>query len=372
MQQLIFRETWAEINLEAIEYNIKEVKNRLPNGCQVMAVVKANGYGHGDVEVAKRALEAGATFLGVALLEEAVKLRNAGITAPILVMNRVLPKYAPLCSEKNITLMFFQKEWLEEVSQYKYEHELKLHLKLDTGMGRLGLKQNEELKEILSLLKDNKNISITGVYTHFATADEADTSYFDFQYKQFNYFLEKLDNIVSNDLIIHSGNSAAAIRHPEKMQSLIRLGISMYGLYPSNTIKEQTSIQFKQAFSLHSKLVHVKEIQHGEKVGYGIEFEAKENTWIGTIPIGYADGWTRKLKGFHVLVEGKKMPIVGRICMDQTMIQLDQNYPLGTEVTLIGEQQGAMICMDEVAAFIDTINYEIPCMISYRVPRVYT
>ncbi len=170
---------------------------------------------------------------------------------------------------------------------------------------------------------------------------------------------------------VHTGNSAASIRFPEKMYDYIRFGIAMYGLYPSKTVKQENAISLKQAFSLHSRLIHVKQLEEGVSIGYGATYQAKAGEWIGTIPIGYGDGWLRKLQGAEVLVEGKRMPITGRVCMDQTMIHLDKEYPVGTKVTLIGEQNGAVIEMDEIADYLDTINYEIPCIISQRVPRIY-
>ena len=360
IDRTLYRETWAEIDLSAIEHNIGQVKQILPSHSEVMAVVKANGYGHGAVEVAQTALTAGATFLAVALLEEAIALREAGITAPVLVLGRVSPEQALVAAENDITLMFFQKEWIKEVNQLPLTSDLKLHLKLDTGFGRLGIRADEEINHILEELNQNKHIHLTGVYTHFATAAEEDTTCFKKQLSRFDHFLDVLKNKWEKPLAVHIGNSAASIRFPHLMHDYIRFGVSLYGLYPSEVTKEDTSIDLKQAFSLHSRLAHVKKISKGESVGYGITYTTEKEEWIGTFPIGIS-----------VLVDGKRCPIVGRVCMDQTMVLLDKNYPIGTKVTLIGNQGNETISMEEVANYIETINYEIPCMITSRVPRIY-
>lgn len=367
----MYRETWAEIDLDAIRYNIKQMKDRLPQTSFITAVVKANGYGHGSVQVAKTALASGATALAVALLEEAIVLRKAGIEAPILVLSRVSPKGAIEAARQNITLTFFQMEWLEEVSKYRLPKELKVHMKWDTGMGRSGIRTEEELKQILQALNKQNNIHLTGVYTHFATADGADLSYFEKQQKCFDHLLGIFNQYWSELVSVHVGNSAASIRFPKKMHTFIRFGIAMYGMYPSFVLKKEKAIDLKQAFSLHSRLIHVKKVPINQSIGYGATYKTSNEEWIGTIPIGYGDGWVRKLQGMHVLIEGKKLPIVGRICMDQMMVQLDKAYPIGTKVTLIGKQKGAKIEMDDVAQYLDTISYEIPCMLNQRIPRIY-
>lgn len=366
-----YRDTWIEINLEAIKYNITQMKEKLPQDSNIIAVVKANAYGHGMVPVARKAIEAGANGLAVALLDEAITLRKASIGVPILVLGLVPPQYAPLAAENDITLSFFQKDWLDKVSQYNYEKSLHLHLKIDTGMGRIGLRTEEELVSILQELNGNQKIILTGLFTHFATADEADLNFFYEQNNRFNHLLAIFKENWKKPVTVHIGNSAASIRFPNSMHKCIRLGISMYGLYPSAIVKKEEQIILKPAFSLHSKLIHVKKLTKGESVSYGRTYIAESEEWIGTIPIGYGDGWSRRLQGMSVLVEGKRMPIVGRICMDQLMIKLDREYEIGTQVTLIGRQGNDYIEMDEVAEYLETINYEIPCMLNGRIPRVY-
>jgi alanine racemase len=367
----IYRNTWVEIDLNAIEYNIKRMQETLPHQTKIIAVIKADAYGHGSVPVARTALNSGVKVLAVALLEEALELRDAGIVAPILVFGWVAPEAAGIAADNNITLTFYQKEWIEEVNKLTFNKNLKLHMKWDTGMGRVGIRTADELRQVVNELNGNPSIYLTGVYTHFASADDLDLSYFNKQSVRFEKLLTMFKQLWSQPITIHMGNSAASLRVPGEMYDYIRFGISMYGLYPSKAVKQEDNIVLRPAFSLRSKLIHVKKVSAGESISYGRTYKTKEDEWIGTIPIGYGDGWLRKLQGFSVLVDGKPQQIVGRICMDQTMLRLDQPYRVGTEVTLIGKQGNAIIEMDDVADYLETINYEIPCMINHRIPRLY-
>lgn len=366
-----FRPTWAEIDLDAIAYNLKQIKKELQIDSKIMAVVKADAYGHGAEAVAKTALEAGADALAVALLEEGIKLRKSGIQAEILVLGWVDPRYVKIAMENDITLTFFQLDWLKEVQKQELSGTLKVQLELDTGMGRTGIRTINELKLVLEVLNLNNCIYLTGVYTHFATADGEDLTYFEEQQARFNQMLEYFYSIWKKPVAIHTSNSAASIRNPKQLNHYIRFGVSMYGLFPSNVVKAEDKIQLKQAFSLYSRLISVKQLPAGESIGYGATYRTTANEWIGTVPIGYADGWIRKLQGMSVLINGKRMPIVGRICMDQFMVRLDQAYDVGEQVTLVGTQLGDTIDFDELADYLETINYEIPCIIGARVPRVY-
>lgn len=371
MRDRIYRDTWVEVDLQAIEWNIKTMKETLPAKTDIIAVIKADAYGHGSIPVANSALKAGASALAVAMLEEALVLREAGVDAPLLVFGWVPPEAAWIASEQNITLTFFQKEWLQEVNKLGLNKKLKLNMNWDTGMGRVGIRSATELEQVVHVLNDNPSIYLTGVYTHFATADANDLTYFNEQRTRFEALLSVFKGLWPDPFAIHIGNSAASLRLPKEMYDYIRFGIAMYGLYPSDTVKKEDNIALKPAFSLHSKLIHVKKVSAGEVISYGGTYQTKADEWIGTIPIGYGDGWLRQLQGFSVLIDGKAHSIVGRICMDQTMIRLDQAYPVGEKVTLIGKQGNAVIKMDDVAAYLDTINYEVPCTINTRVPRIY-
>ncbi|KAB2328574.1 alanine racemase [Cytobacillus depressus] len=368
-QTAFYRDTWAEINLDHISYNIAELKKHVRDEVKIFAVVKANAYGHGDAEVAIAALEAGASYIAVAILDEAFSLRKKGITAPILVLGVSRPEDVEIAAELNITLTVFQKEWLEKaIHCISPKHKLKLHLKLDTGMGRIGIRSKQELEEIEALVSSNPAFLIEGIFTHFATADELDTTYFNKQLERFN---EMISWLKQTPEIIHTSNSAAALRFPQAHLHAVRMGIAMYGLMPSIEMEPTLPYPLKPSFSLHTKLVNVKKVQKGETISYGATYEAQDDEWIGTLPIGYADGWTRKLQGQEVLVDGKRAPIVGRICMDQCMVKLPSELPVGTEVTLIGPQGNETISADEIAQKLQTINYEITCMMGARIPRVY-
>ncbi|MFB1051760.1 alanine racemase [Paraliobacillus sp. JSM ZJ581] len=369
MEEVSYRPAWIEVDLDAINYNINQLKRHLPTNTEIFAVVKANGYGHGDVEIAKAALEAGASMLAVALLEEAIHLRKSGILAPILVLGWVDPVYAPVAVKHDITLTFFQKSWLEKVKQSSFIGKLSLHLKLDTGMGRLGVTTKTELETLLALCNDPR-LQLKGAFTHFSTADEKDLTYYDRQQLNWADFQQTLQAYKS-DLTLHMGNSAASMRFPKEMNHAVRFGISMYGLYPSSIIKKEKPIDLLPAMSLHTKLIHVKQVPAGRSISYGATYTTDKPEWIGTIPLGYADGIDRRLTGMDVLIKGRKLPIVGKICMDQCMIKLDQSYAIGTQVTLIGKQFDEEITMDEIAERLETINYEIACMLSDRIPRIY-
>ncbi|TKC13517.1 alanine racemase [Robertmurraya kyonggiensis] len=367
-QEQFYRDTWVEVDLDCIKENVQHMKSRLPIDVEMMAVVKANGYGHGDVQVARTALDAGASSLAVAFLDEALALRQKGIDAPILVLGATRADHVNVAAKNNITLTVFQEEWIREIGALmEKDVTISVHLKLDTGMGRIGIRDKATLQKIEALINEDHRIQLEGVFTHFATADSLDLSYFE---DQLALFKEMVEVLQTKPKIIHASNSAAALRTTNYFNG-IRYGIAMYGLAPSEEIKGELPFPLKEAFSLRTTLVHVKELSPGDKVSYGGTYEAKEEEWIGTLPIGYADGWIRRLQGQEVLIDGMRVPIVGRICMDQCMIKLPKELPIGTVVTLIGRDKKEHVSIDELAERLDTINYEIPCTISSRVPRIY-
>ena len=369
--QEFYRGTWAEVDLDAIEQNVKSFKKYVSNEVSVMAVVKANGYGHGAVAVAQKALRAGAEYLAVAILDEAIALREAGIEAPILVLGWVPPIYAEVAARNGITLTVFQEKWLEEAASILGTTLLNIHLKIDTGMGRLGIKEEDEAKQLIECLATHSSFYVEGFYTHFATADEPGNPFIEIQIDKF----EKLASFLKENGLqpkwVHLGNSAGSIRVPKRIGNLIRLGISMYGLSPSQEMKSIQPFKLNAAFRLYSQVVHVKKMKAGEPISYGSTYHTSEGEWIGTIPIGYADGWIRKLSDAYVLVNGERAPIVGRICMDQFMVRLPSKIEVGTKVTLIGKEGSEEITIDDIAERLETINYEIPCMIGPRVPRLF-
>ena len=371
--QPFYRDTWAEVDLNAIGVNVRNIKAGLAENTAFMAVVKANAYGHGAVDVAAEALDAGAEYLGVAILDEAVALRRAGIMAPLLVMGMIRPSDIVLASEMNIAVTAFQTDWLSEAEAYLQERDMTVvcHVKIDSGMGRLGVRTEEETQQLAWALKESRSFAVEGLYTHLATADELNTAYFEKQKQWSDRLMVQFEKDYGGDIPLkHCSNSAGALRfHPEGY-NLVRVGISMYGLVPSPEIKPVIKPELEEAFSLHSRITHVKKLEPGEGISYGITYKTEKNEWIATVPIGYADGWIRKNQDGDVLVNGERARIVGRICMDQMMILLEEPVKVGTEVTLIGKNGGIFLPMDEVAARLDTINYEIPCTITSRVPRV--
>ncbi|MTH55170.1 alanine racemase [Bacillus mangrovi] len=367
-EQPFYRDTWAEIDLDAIEYNVKSMIRHLGPDGRVIAVVKANAYGHGDAEVAETALQAGAEMLAVAFVDEAVALRQKGVEAPILVLGASRPEDVQFCIDSKLTLTAVSLEWLMEAEKHVRNGTMDVHIKVDTGMGRLGLTEKEELDEAVELARKSEVLQFRGIYTHFAAADEPESDYTDRQFERFRQMLAGID---CSGLMVHCANSAAGLRFKDKIFNTVRLGISMYGLSPSSELKKSLPYELKEAMSLHTKIVHVKKLAKGESVSYGAVYTADEEEWVGTLPVGYADGWIRRLKDSEVIAEGKRVPIIGRICMDQCMIRLPERMETGTKVTLIGSQSEESITMDEVAERLDTINYEVPCILSSRVPRMF-
>ncbi|MEO1769528.1 alanine racemase [Candidatus Enterococcus ferrettii] len=365
------RPTRAFVHRNAVKTNIRREIERLPEGVELFAVVKAQGYGHGAVATAQTALAAGATGFCVATLDEAIELREVGIVEPILILSVVFPSYLSLVLDYDLSITVATKDWLIEAQEMLNEIgsdiPLKLHIKADTGMGRIGFLTPSEVKEAADFIRQSPNMLWEGLFTHFSTADESDTRYWELQNQRFKKMLEVLEE---EPRYIHTSNSATALWHEEFPGNMIRYGVAMYGLNPSGHALPET-YPLIPALELVSELIQVKELAAGEGIGYGETYITSEKEWIGTVPIGYADGWLRKMQGFSILVEGNHCEIIGRVCMDQLMIRLPREYKVGTQVTLIGKNGNSEITMQEVADHLDTIHYEVACMISERVPRIY-
>lgn len=367
-----YRDTWVEVNLDAIYNNIIRIKKLIPENVEFIAVIKGNAYGHGAIQVSKVALEAGATRLAVALLDEALLLRRAGIGVPILVMSPTRPEDVNIAAENEISLTIFQKEWVERAKKiWMSSVPLYFHLKFDSGMGRIGIRKKDELWEVLQSFKSAPYFKMEGVYMHFATADEFQTDYF---YKQYYTFVEQLSWMKGFGVepnFIHAANSAATLHFRGIALDAVRIGIAMYGLSPSVQMEPFLPVKLEPALSFHTKIAHVKLVEKGAAISYDITYRAPEVEWIATVPVGYADGWFRGMEGFTVLIEGIRVPIVGRITMDQLMIRLPYKMPIGTRVTFIGEQKDSCISASEVASHMNTIHYEVVAGIHFRVPRLY-
>ncbi|ERI11730.1 alanine racemase [Aneurinibacillus aneurinilyticus] len=370
-----YRDVWAEINLDAIGKNIQTFRKHIPAETKIMAVVKADGYGHGAYRVAQKALSEGAEWLGVALLDEALELRSQGITAPILVLSSFPARGIEIAIRHDIVMTVYQQDMAKEICRKAEELQkvAKIHMKVDTGMGRIGMCTAEELRAFLDCVETCPWIEIEGMFTHFATADEEDTAYTLEQYRMFEKLIDELKARGITIPLLYTNNSAAAMFYPEKSRHMIRLGISLYGQYPSDYAKT-TNIPLMPAFSWKARISHVKRVPKGAKVSYGATYEALQEAVIATIPVGYADGYNRLLsnKGY-VLIKGERAPIAGRVCMDQFMVDVTHipDIAVGEEVVLIGKQGNDEISVDEMAKWLTTINYEVTCMVSKRVPRVY-
>ncbi|MGT2637616.1 alanine racemase [Streptococcus ratti] len=360
------RPTTAHIHLDRIGFNIKQVQSHITKAIKTFAVVKANAYGHGAVPVAK-AIQNQVDGFCVSNLDEALELRRAGLKDFILILGVILPDEAALAKEEGITLTVADLEWLQEAKAKKIDLKgLSVHVKVDSGMGRIGVRSLAEANQLIAGLQE-AGAFVEGIFTHFATADEASDVKFKQQLQKFEKIVERLD---SKPPIVHVSNSAASIWHSDTVMNAVRLGIVMYGLNPSGQALE-LPYPLKPALDLTSLLVHVKEANAGDTIGYGATYRAHQGEIIGTVPIGYADGWTRNLQGFKVLVDGQYCEIVGRVSMDQITIRLPKRYPLGTKVTLIGQDGNESISATDIAEKKGTINYEVLCLISDRVPRKY-
>jgi alanine racemase len=374
--QDFYRPTWIEVSLDALESNWNELRKFLPDDMHMMAVVKADAYGHGAVQVAEQVIEQGADYIGVAFLDEALDLRKDGITAPILVLGYTAPESIQVAIEHDITLTAFSHDLLSALQNQALaedDKQLKVHVKIDSGMGRVGLHQKEDAIAYIEEMMKLPNVLLEGVFTHYATADEADKTYITKQYHKFEEIISHFKKQGIEFPYIHAGNSATAIDTPELSYNMVRIGIAMYGMYPSGEVK-MDEVHLKPVLSIKSKIVMLKTLPPNSGISYGIRYHTKGDERIATLPIGYADGYSRLLNGKgEALVHGKRVPIVGTICMDQCMIQVDnvKDAQVGDEVVLLGTQGTDSITAEEIADKLGTINYEIVCMLSHRVPRVY-
>ena len=360
------RPTKALIDLGAIRYNIQQMGEHIPKDTLKWAVVKANAYGHGAVAVAT-AIQDDVDGFCVSNIDEALELRQAGISKKILILGVSEVESLSLAKEYAITLTVAGLEWIENLLATDSDLAgLSVHLKIDSGMGRIGFRSASEAAQAQTLLKEH-GANVEGIFTHFATADEESDSYFKQQLECFKGILADLQEVPE---LVHASNSATTLWHAETIFNAVRMGDAMYGLNPSGQVLE-LPYDLKPALSLESALVHVKTVSAGTHVGYGATYESDTEQVIATLPIGYADGWTRDMQNFSVLVDGQACPIVGRVSMDQITIRLPKVYPLGTKVTLIGTNGDKEITTTEVATYRGTINYEVVCLLSDRIPREY-
>ena len=370
----MIRPVWAEIDLDAIKYNIDSIKRRVDTK-ELIAVVKADAYGHGALDVSKTLVENGATKLAVAVITEAMELRHGNINTPIMILGYTPLEFAADLINYDIEQTIFDLEYAKKLSEIALNlgKKAKVHVALDTGMGRIGFLINDNsLNEILKI-SSLKGLEVVGIFTHFSTSDESDKNYSNKQYKKFTDFNEKLISKGVNILLKHVSNSGAIIDMPNTYLDGVRAGIVLYGYYPSEDVLKQ-NLDLKKAISIKTQVAHVKILDKNEYVSYGRKFKTERKSIIATLPIGYADGYSRALTGkAKVIINGKFAPVVGTICMDQCMIDVTDigDVHVGDEVIVLGKDKDLKFDADDMAKAMGTINYEVLCMIKQRIPRVY-
>lgn len=367
---------WAEINLQAIGHNVRQLAGVISPDTGLMAVVKANAYGHGAIPVARTALQNGAVYLGVARIAEGEALRQAGIEAPVLVLGYTPPASYPSLLRSNLSQTISSLGEAGELSAAAAREGKKavIHIKVDTGMSRLGFRSTDTgaERDILAIAT-LPHLKVEGIFTHFAAADSESK---DYTMAQWNKFKDLLRNLAAKGLNFryrHAANSAAIIDLPGTNLDLVRAGIAMYGAYPSAEVKKNR-VSLQPAMTVKALVAHVKKVPAGTGVSYGVTYTTPGQTMVATIPAGYADGYSRLLSSRgEVLVRGRRAPVIGRICMDQFMVDVSSipGVVPGEEVVLLGRQKDEEISADELAAKTGTISYEVFCMINTRVPRIY-
>ncbi len=371
-----YSRVYARIDLDAVVSNVERMKRRMSEETQIMAVIKADGYGHGAVQVAEM-LEHYDYIWGfaVATLDEAMVLRAENIKKPILVLGCVFPDQYMDMLQNDIRMNVYTEEMAEAISQMATQigKTAYMHIKLDTGMGRLGFDINEQAVESIERISYMKNVCMEGIFTHFAKADETDKTFTRQQMTKFLWMVERLKEKDVHFSYEHCSNSAAIVDVPEADMNLVRAGISAYGLYPSEEVNKE-NLRLKPAMSLKSHIAFVKEVDAGTPISYGGTFVTDKKMKIATIPVGYADGYPRNLSnnGF-VLIRGRRAPIVGRICMDQFMVDVTDidGANFGDKVTLIGTDGNETITVEMLADLSGRFNYEFICDLGKRIPRVF-
>jgi alanine racemase len=377
MKPYSYRNTWAEVSLDAIHHNVQLFTANLSKDCSLMAVVKADGYGHGAVDAASAAIQAGAAYLGVALVDEALQLRASGIEHPILVLGYTPAHAMDAAIQGKITMTISSREQLDELGLLaaRYRQQARVHLKVDTGMSRLGF-TTEEVPRLFDR-GISPHLDVEGLFTHFADADNIDPT---FTWEQFRRFVALTEHLARRGIHIpikHCCNSAAAMKYPDMHLDMVRVGISMYGLSPLNEGERQVyakAYPLEEAMQLKTTVSFLKKVEQHQPISYSLTYRTEEESLIATLPVGYADGLSRLLsnKG-SVLVRGTRAPIRGKVCMDQIMIDVTTlaGVQLGEEVVIFGMSEGAHLSILEFASLMQTISYEVVCLVGKRVPRVY-
>lgn len=368
------RPCYAEINLGNLRHNFREIK-KIVKDKKIFGVIKADAYGHGALEVARVLKEEGVDYFAVAVVTEAMELRRNGFKDPILVLGYSPETFSDTIVENNITQTVFSYSTAKSISDeaVKQNKTAKIHIKVDTGMGRLGYTEKDNIIDEIKKIINLPNICVEGLFTHFSTSDEVDKEFSNLQLKRFKNIIKSIEKEGINIEIKHIANSGAIIDIEESYFDAVRPGIILYGYYPSNEVN-QNRLNLKPVMTLKSNIVYIKEVEKGTAISYGRKFTADKKMKIATIPIGYADGFTRLLFGKASVIIGNKLcPVVGKICMDQCMVDVSEceDIKVSDEVIIMGKTSEFNISADVIASKIDTISYEVLCMVSKRVPRVY-
>lgn len=365
----------ANVDLKAICHNIREVKSLLKNGTKLMMIIKADAYGHGAVPVARAIDGQGIDAYGVAIIEEAIELREAGITKPILILGYTPKEQYELVVAYDVSQTVFQYEMAEALSEEakRQGKKAKIHIKLDTGMSRIGFSDTKESLEEIKVISQLDGIEIEGIFSHFACADEMEKTNAENQWKRYHDFVQLTEKENIHFPIKHISNSAGIIDIPKANLDMVRCGIISYGIYPSNEVLKNR-IKLIPALEIKTHVIYVKEVEAGVGISYGATYVTKRKTKVATIPVGYADGYSRNLSNTgKVIIHGQYAPIIGRICMDQFMVDVTDidDVRQGDTVTLLGRDQDAYISVEELAKWSHSFPYELVCTVGKRIPRCY-
>lgn len=372
-----YSRVYARVDLDAIEYNMEQMKKHIGDDAQIIAVVKMDGYGHGAAPIARMFEEKDYIWgYATASLEEAISLRNSGIEKPILVLGCVFPEQYEDMLTYDIRTTIYMEETAREISKaaQKLGKTACFHIKIDTGMGRLGFLPNQESIQKIAEISRLPHVNVEGVFTHFAKADETDKSYTLTQHEKFTWVKNALEEAGIHITYYHCDNSAGIIDFPDMKHNLVRAGIATYGMYPSDEVHKE-AVSLRPALELISHVTFVKEVEAGESISYGGIFTAQKRMKVATVPVGYGDGYSRGLSNkADVLIHGKRARILGRVCMDQFMVDVTDipDVKFMDQVVLVGYDQNEHIPVEELSAVCGRFNYEFVCCLGRRIPRVYT
>ena len=368
------RPTWVEIDLNALRHNLLAIRKWVGPQIKILGIVKADAYGHGDYEVSRVLLNNGVEMLGIAILEEGIQLRDKGIKAPLLLLGGIFEEQIDTVIQYGLTPTIYDLKLAEVLSKRAYYSNtiMKVHVYVDTGMGSIGVRHDKAV-EFVKFAKNLKNILIEGIYTHCSSSDEKDSAFTNLQIKRFRDVLDALDASKACIPLRHMANSGAILGYPEAYFTMVRPGLSLYGLYPSADVSRDIGI--RPVMSFKTRIIHIKDMESGDVVGYDRAYRITKPTRVATLPMGYADGYNRLLSNQgEVIIRSKKASIIGRVCMDQCFVDVTniKDVSVGDEVVLYGRQAQESIPIESIAKQLNTIPYEVTCSISKRVPRIYT